>query len=38
MVTVQKVGASKDEAIQRATLNGNEMLARKVFDTISIIA
>lgn len=31
-------GMSKDEAFQRATLNGNEMLARKVFDTISIIA
>jgi uncharacterized protein (TIGR03083 family) len=31
-------GVSKDEAFQRATFNGNEMLARKVFDTISIIA
>jgi hypothetical protein len=31
-------GISKEEAFQHATLNGNEMLARKVFDTISIIA
>jgi hypothetical protein len=31
-------GMSKDEALKHATLNGNEMLARKVFDTISIIA
>ncbi len=31
-------GISKEEAILRATLNGNEMLARKVFDTVSIIA
>jgi hypothetical protein len=38
MSIVYKVGASKDETIHRATLNSNEMLARKVFDTISIIA
>ncbi len=31
-------GISKEEAIQGSTLNGNETLARKVFDTISIIA
>ncbi len=31
-------GMSKDEAFQRATFKGNEMLARKVFDTVSIIA
>ncbi len=31
-------GISKDEAFQRATFKGNEMLARKVFDTVSIIA
>lgn len=31
-------GMSKDEAFQRASFNGNEMLARKVFDAISIIA
>jgi hypothetical protein len=31
-------GMSKDEAFQRASFNGNEMLALKVFDTISIIA
>jgi hypothetical protein len=31
-------GMSKDEAFKRASFNGNEMLARKVFDTISIIA
>jgi len=29
---------SKEEAIQGSTLNGNETLARKVFDTVSIIA
>jgi hypothetical protein len=38
MSIVYKVGGSKDEAFQRATFNGNEMLARKVFDIISIIA
>jgi hypothetical protein len=37
MSIVYKVGASKVETIQCATLNGNEMLARKVLDTISII-
>ncbi len=31
-------GIGKDEAFQRASFNGNEMLARKVFDTVSIIA
>jgi len=31
-------GISKDEAIQHATISGNELLARKVFDTVSIIA
>ena len=31
-------GISKDEAFQRATYKGDEMLARKVFDTVSIIA
>src|SRR5260370_34239891 len=31
-------GISKDEAIQYATISGNESLARKVFDTVSIIA
>ena len=31
-------GISKEEAIQGSTLNGNETLARKVFDTVSIIA
>src|SRR5260370_17338291 len=31
-------GISKDEAIQHATISGNESLARKVFDTVSIIA
>jgi uncharacterized protein (TIGR03083 family) len=31
-------GIVKDEAFQRASFNGNEMLARKVFDTVSIIA
>ena len=31
-------GMSKDEAFQHATFKGNEMLARKVFDTVSIIA
>ena len=30
-------GISKDEAFQHASLDGNEMLARKVFDTVSII-
>ncbi len=31
-------GMSKDEAIRHATISGNESLARKVFDTVSIIA
>ena len=31
-------GISKEEAMQHATLTGNEMLAEKVLDTISIIA
>ena len=31
-------GISKEEAMQHATLAGNEMLAEKVLDTISIIA
>ncbi len=31
-------GISKDEASQHAILDGNEMLARKVLDTVSIIA
>ena len=31
-------GMSKDEAIQYASIEGNESLARKVFDTVSIIA
>ena len=31
-------GIGKDEAIQHATISGNELLARKVFDTVSIIA
>jgi uncharacterized protein (TIGR03083 family) len=31
-------GISKDQAFQRATYKGDEKLARKVFDTISIIA
>jgi uncharacterized protein (TIGR03083 family) len=31
-------GISKNEALQRSTINGNEVLARKVFDTVSIIA
>ena len=31
-------GVSKEEALQRATLKGNKMLATKVLDTISIIA
>lgn len=31
-------GISKDEAFQKGTFQGNELLARKVLDTISIIA
>lgn len=31
-------GIGKDEAFERASFKGNEMLARKVFDTVSIIA
>jgi uncharacterized protein (TIGR03083 family) len=31
-------GISKDEAFQRATYKGDEKLARKVFETVSIIA
>ena len=31
-------GIGKDETFQCASFNGNEMLARKVFDTVSIIA
>ncbi len=31
-------GISKDEAFKQATYKGDEMLARKVFDTVSIIA